>query len=654
MTDDFTHDTTPARDDRLQGDSGTAWTDAPESAHLDGTHPEGYGDAALAATHHDLVHDGVVDRDVVDGQIVDGQIVDGQIVEGEIVEGEPVDEVSVLFSAVTGLRDEVAASRLPLETSDAADARRGRTEMLDQFDDYILPRLADIDAPLLAVVGGSTGAGKSTLVNTLARRVVTRSGVLRPTTRACVLVHHPDDAAWFTTPRVLPNLTRLSGAGDNDDPSALRLAAADGLPSGIALLDAPDIDSVVAGNRDLARQLLGAADLWVFVTTAARYADAVPWEMLRRAAERGTSVAIVLDRVPDGASEEIAEHLGGMLVDEGLTNSPVFALEETSLDENGMLPESDVADLRTWLSLLGEDQRARGLVVRRTLDGALDSLEGRVRQLAEASSTQVQTVEQMRAVADVAYAEALEGIAQGMSDGTLLRGEVLARWQEFVGTGEFLRQVEVGFGRLRDRVTAMLKGRPAPATELGEALQSGVADLILAHTEDANATVLKRWRTIPGTEQVLAAHPNLASPPPGFDAEVHRLVRDWQQDLLELVRSEGQDRRTTARVLSMGVNAVGVVLMLVVFSHTMGTLGGAEVGIAGGSAVVAQRLLEAIFGDQAVRTLAAKARARLLERVGDLHAEQKARLTGAVDEIDVDPAQPGRLLDAAATVAVAR
>jgi len=212
--------------------------------------------------------------------------------------------------------------------------------------------------------------------------------------------------------------------------------------------------------------------------------------------------------------------------------------------------------------------------------------------LAEASSTQVQTVEQMRAVVDVAYAEALEGIAQGMSDGTLLRGEVLARWQEFVGTGEFLRQVEVGFGRLRDRVTAMLKGRPAPAAELGEALQSGVADLILANSEDATTTVLKRWRSIPGTAAVISAHPELTSPPVGFDDDVHRLVRDWQNDLLDLVRSEGQDRRTTARVLSMGVNAVGVVLMLVVFSHTMGTLGGAEVGIAGGSAVVAQRLLE--------------------------------------------------------------
>ena len=39
------------------------------------------------------------------------------------------------------------------------------------------------------------------------------------------------------------------------------------------MLDAPDIDSVVQ-NRQLASQLLAAADLWLFVTSAARYADA--------------------------------------------------------------------------------------------------------------------------------------------------------------------------------------------------------------------------------------------------------------------------------------------------------------------------------------------------------------------------------------------
>ncbi len=57
------------------------------------------------------------------------------------------------------------------------------------------------------------------------------------------------------------------------------------------MLDAPDVDSVEERNRALAAQLLAAADLWLFVTSAARYADQVPWEFLKAAAERSTAVA---------------------------------------------------------------------------------------------------------------------------------------------------------------------------------------------------------------------------------------------------------------------------------------------------------------------------------------------------------------------------
>ena len=80
------------------------------------------------------------------------------------------------------------------------------------------------------------------------------------------------------------------------DPDALQLVASPTMPHGLALLDAPDIDSVVERNRSLAAQLLAAADLWLFVTSAARYADQVPWGFLKQAAERSAAVAIVLDR----------------------------------------------------------------------------------------------------------------------------------------------------------------------------------------------------------------------------------------------------------------------------------------------------------------------------------------------------------------------
>src|SRR5690349_10788899 len=103
-----------------------------------------------------------------------------------------------LLPAATALREAVSGARFPLDTGDAAEARRTVREIVDQLDDYALPRLRDLDAPLLVVVGGSTGAGKSTLVNSLLGVTVTRPGVLRPTTRSPVLAHAPGDRDAFT------------------------------------------------------------------------------------------------------------------------------------------------------------------------------------------------------------------------------------------------------------------------------------------------------------------------------------------------------------------------------------------------------------------------------------------------------------------------
>ena len=559
-----------------------------------------------------------------------------------------------LLSAVQQLRVEVENATLPLDIPGAAEARVSQSALLKQLDDYVIPRLTSLDAPLLAVVGGSTGAGKSTLVNSLVGSVVSRSGVLRPTTRSPVLVHHREDAGWFSGSRVLPGLARVTGAHSaSDDNGSLRLVASGTQPAGLALIDAPDIDSVVQTNRVLARQLLAAADLWIFVTTAARYADAVPWELLRGASEHGTSVAIVLDRVPLEAMDEIRSHLASMLRAQGLASAPIFTVAETTLTDEGLLSEREIARLRSWLSALARDAKARSIVVRRTLTGALTSIKDSVLALSGATAEQNAATTALHQEVTAAYVAALKSVEHAMADGTLLRGEVLARWQEFVGTGEFLRQVEAGISRLRDRITAAIKGNPPPTSDLGEALQSGVAELLTAQGRGAAATILRRWRQLPGGPELVAAHPELATPEPEGVASVERLVRDWQGEVLEMIRAEGNDRRTAARVLSFGVNGVGVILMLLVFSQTGGITGG-EVGIAGGSAVLAQRILEAIFGDQAVRDLASKARRQLMARTEDLYAAEQARMHTAVAAFSVSAGQADRLRDASAAVEAAR
>src|SRR5215213_5195323 len=124
------------------------------------------------------------------------------------------------------LRDDLRAVRLELDVPGADEARGVRDDLVAQVDDYLLPRLAQMEAPALIVVGGSTGAGKSTLVNSLVGAVVSPAGVLRPTTRVPVLVCHSDDVRWFDDDRILPGLARTTGAATADGHVALQLVPA--------------------------------------------------------------------------------------------------------------------------------------------------------------------------------------------------------------------------------------------------------------------------------------------------------------------------------------------------------------------------------------------------------------------------------------------
>ncbi|RDV09203.1 ABC transporter [Arthrobacter sp. RT-1] len=564
------------------------------------------------------------------------------------------------------VRNGLAGVTLPLALPGAEQARLEAANAASQLDDYILPRYRSLDAPLLAVVGGSTGAGKSTLVNALVGHPVTRAGAIRPTTRQPILLHNPAEAPWFEGQRVLPGLNRIRGAlavaqvpsamdvitSDAAPMSSLVLLADPSVPAGIALLDAPDVDSISDDNRKLAGQLLAAADLWIFVTTANRYADAVPWKLLLDAATRDIMVAVVLDRVPPGAEAEVSEDLRALLDKEGLGSAPMFVIPETPLDSRGMLPEGAVRQLKTWLDELAADAVGRSEVARRTLNGSVRALSGRVAAIAQAAREQQRAASSLEADAVAAYRHAAERILDATRDGALLRGEVLARWQDFVGTGEFFRTLEQNVGRFRDRLGAFFRGEPAPAVQVEAAIETGLQAVIVDEAANAAEETDQRWRSHPAGRQLLGTD-DLSGTSPGFADRTAEEIRAWQEALMELIRTEGQGKRTQARWLSFGINGLGAALMIVVFSMTAG-LTGLEIGVAGGTAVVGQRLLEAVFGEDAVRRMAEKAREDLAARCQRLlDGEQQKFLlrlpaAGGVAE-DALPAQSDALARLAGT-----
>ncbi|WP_104175382.1 dynamin family protein [Arthrobacter sp. Y81] len=555
----------------------------------------------------------------------------------------PNSRAAAAVELLEAVRGDLSAAVLPLALPGADSARLDIRNALSQLDDYILPRFRSLDAPLLAVVGGSTGAGKSTLVNALVGHPVTRAGAIRPTTRQPILLHNPVDSGWFEDQRVLPSLSRIRGvvvdaqvpanrAGAAPDAAAISslvLVGHPAVPAGIALLDAPDVDSVSDDNRKLAGQLLAAADLWVFVTTANRYADAVPWKLLLNAAARDIMVAVVLDRVPPAAEAEVSADLRAMLQQEGLAAAKLFIVREVALDRLGMLPAEAVEPLGRWLRELAADAAGRAEIARRTLNGTVRSLSGRVAALAQASQEQQQAAEVLAKDVRTAYQDAVARILEATRDGALLRGEVLARWQDFVGTGEFFRVLEQNIGRMRDRVGAFFRGEPAPAVRVETAIETGLQAVIMDEAANAAEDADQRWRSDPAGRQLLGTD-DLSGTSAGFPNRVAAEIRAWQGGLMELIRTEGQGKRTQARWLSFGVNGLGAALMIVVFSMTAG-LSGLEVGVAGGTAIVGQRLLEAVFGEDAVRRLAQTAREDLNARCQNLLQEEQQRFLERLD-----------------------
>ena len=563
-----------------------------------------------------------------------------------------------------------------------ATARTLLAAMARQLDDYILPRSASVDNPLTIVVGGSTGAGKSTLVNTLLGEPLTQSGAIRPTTRHPVLLHRAEDEAALSPERFLPTLPRTRTSGMNAGSQALpgldpKIARAlipittSALPQGIALIDAPDIDSVSEENRTLAKELLSAADLWLFVTTANRYADAVPWELLHEAAARSIAIAVVLNRVPEGDEEAIENDLRRMLDEAGIHAVLIHTVTEQPRDESGMLAPVSLAPLTLWIRELGADAPARAAIARQTLAGAVETLAGNLQVLAAEQARQQVAHQSLATIAAEEYEDALTTIDGALSDGSLLRGEVLSRWHDFVGTGDFFRSLDSTIGRLRDRVGSALRGQPAAAQKVEDALESGIHAVVLDAAARASQNTRTRWRASRAGRSLLArldapqavsVAPQTASAAPEqnagingeakgneakgdeaksevqsaediFSAAVAEQIRLWQGSVLEMIREEGADKRKRARFFSLGVNAAAVMLMVAAFSLT-GGITGIEAGIAGGSGVVGTKLLESIFGEDAVRRMATRARTDLLERMADLLTEHAQPFTAVLEETD--------------------
>ncbi|HET7699746.1 MAG TPA: GTPase domain-containing protein [Candidatus Limnocylindria bacterium] len=532
---------------------------------------------------------------------------------------------------------DLAQRRLALEPRAALPRERAR-QLRDHVESFILPRAADLDAPLLVVLMGPTGAGKSSILNAVAGAPVSRAGVLRPTTREAVLYADRDDAAML----------RAEGRLRLVPPDRLIHVAAPGSNAGVAIVDAPDIDSIERDNRALAETLLEACDLCVFVTTATRYADLVPWEVLHRIRQREVPLMIVLNRLPaDPRDREVVlTDAARLLAEHGLRQASgkidLIAIDEGQLDVALQgVSRVAIAALRERIERLASTGVERRQLAADALAGAIRGLSPLVVDVATDLESDAVDSEALRGLAQSAYDEESAALARELRSGVLLRAEVLRQWHDFVGADQIARFMSSGLARIRGLLLLAIRGTPvAPVASVEEDMASSLEALTLRHASEAARRTAERWSERRDAGALLDGDATLWSASPQLAPAVRDVLRDWMHAVIDDVRAASGRKHAVARVAAIGVNAVGVAVMLGVFAHTAG-ITGAEVGIAAGTAFLNQKLLEAIFGERAMEELVERAGRRLDEALAKLFLMERERFDAIVPD-------PGALRELAA------
>lgn len=386
----------------------------------------------------------------------------------------PGEDLDGTIPALRGVAETLGSFRL-----DHSGADGGRSDLRSRIRDYLVPRLLDPDGALVVAVVGGSGSGKSTLLNSLARRRISPSGPLRPTTMAPLV---------WTGEGLPPTLggfpALLAGRGVVSDPEP---------PYGLILVDTPPPAVAGEDGRPAAIAVLEAADACVFVASGIRYADASGWELIDLAARRSLPALFVLNRLP--AAPDIQQLLQddftrrlvarGVLADPG-ARAVIGVAEGPILPETGGLPPE-------WVS-----------GVRKELDALADPLARR------------------RAVARVAGA-ALRRVRSGLDS---VRAGLV---DEAVAALALSDAVDRGYRTVAADLAGALQG--GRLADLAGEAPGALAAVVVRRCSLAARTVAAEWEAQPAGGRLLGDRPELWAHGPAASEEAGRRVAAWFEGL---------------------------------------------------------------------------------------------------------------------------
>ena len=385
------------------------------------------------------------------------------------------EDLDGLLPALRGVGD--ALGSFALRHGGGDGQRRALRSMVR---DYLVPRLLDPDSGVVVAVVGGSGSGKSTLLNSVARRRISPSGPLRPTTTSPVV---------WTGEGLPPTLGGfpglLAGRGIVSDPAP---------PDGLVIVDTPPPSVTGEDGRPVAAAVLEAADACIFVASGIRYADAAGFDLIDVATRRRLPTLFVLNRLPGTPEIQLLlqDDFTGRLVARGILSGPegvVGVAEGPILPESGGLPPEWVSGVRKELEALA-DPLARHRAVDRVVAASVGHL------------------------------------VQGLDD---LRGALV---DEAVVVLALADAIDAGCRAVSaDLAAALDSGSLAP---LADGPVAGLAAVTVRRCSRAARAVCAAWEAHPAGARLLAGRPDLWAHGPGAAEEAGRRIEEWTAGLAVL------------------------------------------------------------------------------------------------------------------------